>query len=1223
MATNPGQSGSAADGQSNIVTAPKTPLSLGASNENAPKYRTRDWSLFFFFRIMTQAEMAAGRERLEALLQETGPVAGNGGDGKWLSAKEKSPFFTMKLDLAFPSLLNARLKKPGGGETAAEPAPSRDGPAQAFLDWIKILVAADQSVLDNVQGSGSSPISQAGACDAAEAAASAFFEKLAAADLKGVLTAGAQVPEIVAFLRKDGNYAVVLEKMRKSLRSPLDQSHHGPLARIACYELLRQAAPAFVGPAALPVIRSKRIEDEERPRQAEPFDQTPISLAFSYSGLKALGIHPTTLASFPDVFREGMAARAARLGDTGAGAPENWEGELGLPGIHGYFTGGFNLGMDGCVAESFWKALRAEVRAFNERKANGSADLRAWIGLLFRGLGLEILHIELGQDPYDVDAEAGEARPRDQREEHFGFRDGVSQPFVDLRLGDTKPGGGTPLPGGGWSPIAPGEIFLDQLDESGEPHMSPANPRLRAGSTYLVFRKLEQDVHGFRTFLAQQRPGDSNAQEALAAQFVGRWKNGTPLVRSPRSQQDVGVEADAALNDFRYAADDPFGRKCPLGAHIRRANPRDIGGRNNVRNHRILRRGISYGGPMLARDAADDGEKRGLLFVAANSRIDLQFEVIQADWLNGGEFLGQAGLGRCPISGGGEGNGAGRFLESGALAPIGGIPRFVTMRGGDYFFAPGPAALTDIANGEKFEVDDSDIPFEGRSMADPVTPALFRPERLASFVEKTLTGGKRVIRIRIPPASGTAQPETVSFVGHHKDVRLVLSDKPNGELSDDVNENVKIGTSFSVWPYHEAGMRISRGQEFLVGTDDAGPTCPARGRLFPILNLGWATLAADNGGDQGLDSLLRKIVRPRLEASLRRTADSGHIDLLDDLAVSAAYGVVADLLGVPGPRWLSELAAALPFSRQHVGDLPPDWIAAVKGRKPVDPGRTTMQIWMALLVAGLLANMQNLQALQALSRQAGSEALSHIDTLLAEAFAAPQPDKARTLVDAFIANARLPEIAGLYPKGGDGKPVPGWTSLYAKDLSIILLEIIGATLTIIPLTFSSVMTGLMKFRIDLPVLLARLDPKGVRQLIYETERLNPNSPVRMRRCEVATDLGNGEWIEQGDAVAALITAANLDPEIFNDPRRFSLAPHDPLSDGPERDTSEYLLFGLEGDGSRKFCWGRDRVALPVLEECVIACGRLQGLRRVAGPRGEPQTLVNVPVGLPARFSRIL
>ncbi len=175
--------------------------------------------------------------------------------------------------------------------------------------------------------------------------------------------------------------------------------------------------------------------------------------------------------------------------------------------------------------------------------------------------------------------------------------------------------------------------------------------------------------------------------------------------------------------------------------------------------------------------------------------------------------------------------------------------------------------------------------------------------------------------------------------------------------------------------------------------------------------------------------------------------------------------MVTDLFGLPGPSWMTELGLALPFARQHVGDLPADWLAALKGDKTADPGLTTMQVWSAVLVVDLIGNLQNQNALHALSRQAGSEMLTHIDTRMAEVRGLRTAP--RTLIDAFVLNEALPEIQALYqhvPAGDD------WRSHYYQDVSMILIEIIGSTLAVIPLTFASVMTSLLNLRISLSAL---------------------------------------------------------------------------------------------------------------------------------------------------------
>jgi len=415
-------------------------------------------------------------------------------------------------------------------------------------------------------------------------------------------------------------------------------------------------------------------------------------------------------------------------------------------------------------------------------------------------------------------------------------RDGLSQPFVDMGLRDVLPGGGTPGRDYTWRPVAPGEIFLNLPDENGEVQSLPICKDLTLGSTFLVFRKLEQDVARFRAFLGRMRPKDKEAQKALSAQFVGRWPNGVPLVLSPDQERFVDEEMEAILNDFRYTADDPVGKKCPLGAHIRRANPRDIGGRGEVRRHRILRRGISYGGPLLKGDALDDGEKRGLLFIAANSRIDLQFEVVQSNWINGGEFLGQAGLGRCPLTGDHDGSVADSFIEAGATAPVIGLPRFVTTRGGDYFFAPGIKALRKIAEGNRFVPENGEIPFAGFSQGDAATPALFDLRRLQGYGQAILKGPRNAIQVELPN-SGTGPSDKLWFIGRYQDVKTVLNN---------LNESGQL--AFSVRQYSLAGRDITRGLDLIVGTEDVEPTQHTRNRLHKILYRAWNALEQAHPG---------------------------------------------------------------------------------------------------------------------------------------------------------------------------------------------------------------------------------------------------------------------------------------------------------------------------------------------------------------------------------------
>ena len=1243
------------------------PASVQANLVRASKFHheqeARNWSLYVFFRLLAPHEIAARARRLEML-----------SSAQKLAEQDLALLrWELATDLRSPALLNANLDALSAegvageqqvllsaeGERAAPLTGQKSDTAlpHPFLAWLAALAAADKKPLlesmlrmIGAEASGAKPVSK-----------KALREEVAKLDLSGLEAFEAPSMDIsslselgalsgetlktalhgaCAILAEPSRYTALLRGFGPTPDTSGANAIKGGLAITFLYEMLRQGAPAFSEPpkprtSLASAVRSEGEQAGLSDDAGKSFDTAPVNIAFTYSGLQALGLDKTTLCSFPEPFRQGMAARAEMLGDVGASAPEFWDGELGSRSVHGYFTGGFHVDESAGVSEAHWKRLRREVAAYNHPVDQLGQDLRVFIGFVAHLIGIEVLHIELGQDPYELEGDA--ADPAQQkpvrlphRHEHFGFRDGLSQPFVDLGLGDPAPGGGTPSRNSTWSPVALGEIFLHCEDEDGRRHELPVNSKLREGSTFLVFRKLEQDVVGFRSFIAKQRPGDKAAQEMLAAQFVGRWKNGTPLVLSPDFPREFGPDAESILNDFRYAADDPRGRKCPLGAHVRRSNPRDIGGRDNVRRHRILRRGMSYGGALLPKESAGDGEKRGLLFVAANSRIDLQFETLQSVWINRGEFLGQAGLGRCPLTGAHAGRREDVFLEAGAVAPITEMPAFVRTRAGDFFFARCCNALRSLARGDTFPPDCGIAPYDGHSMNDPVTPALFEAERLSKYAYLIL-GGAPSVRVPLdelpeplavsadcpkqrnendgePDPQAPKEPKATAmvFVAQYPDAKRVLHGSEDGALE------------FSVAHYRKAARAMSRGSNMLVGTDCVGPTADDRERLTAVLVNAWKALAASY--PDGLEDRVRGVARARVAAALRRTGPARRIDLIHDLAAETTYAIIDQILGVRGPTWLTELGLALPFSRQHAGELHPEWLAALSGRKPDNPGMASMQIWSVLVLADLIGNVKNIQDLKPLSQQAALEMLTHIDSILARA-RAKRPETPGTLVDAFVASE------------GDWYKNKYPNCNYYRDVSMLLFELAGTALAVVPLTFASVFTTLFDFRIDLGTLAKIFDvgpryyigtdeapdyrgPSGWERLVYEAERFNPNMPVRLRQCVKNTVLPSKAKISAGEWVTVIIKAALFDERGGFD-KQFSLAPFLP---GPERDISKYLLFGVST--SDRDCWGRDRIALIILIECLKAASRLEGLRRVAGPNGEVKKMLTVPIGMWARFTRV-
>ena len=395
-----------------------------------------------------------------------------------------------------------------------------------------------------------------------------------------------------------------------------------------------------------------------------PKPETHLNLAFTYRGLLALGVPEHVADSFSDEFREGMAERASLLGDRGESDPDRWDGRLGTGAAHVMLT------VNGQTREQ----TKAELDRL-------SAEAEA--------AGVEVLHAE-------------HAALLEGAREHFGYADGFAQPAIEGVNEDRANGGGVPLADGRWRPLALGEFILgypdeDSRDDPGRLPTAPADPLGRNG-TYVVWRKLHQDVALFRQVMRDAAELYEDGDELkLRAKVVGRWPDGTPLVTSPETPTGPFDPLAPGANDFRYAEPDREGMRCPLGAHIRRSNPRDaLGweGRLSFR-HRMIRRGMPYGPPLP--EGEEDNKDRGLVFVCFNASISRQFESVQVQWLNSGNIFG-LGLDKDFILG--DATGAGKMTVAGRppffLAPQ---ASFVTTRGGEYLFAPGLTALQAIADG--------------------------------------------------------------------------------------------------------------------------------------------------------------------------------------------------------------------------------------------------------------------------------------------------------------------------------------------------------------------------------------------------------------------------------------------------------------------------------------------------------------------------------------------
>jgi len=374
-----------------------------------------------------------------------------------------------------------------------------------------------------------------------------------------------------------------------------------------------------------------------------------VSVAFTWTGLRALGLDETSLASFPEEFRQGMAARWQVLGDTGANHPDRWIKGFSDPDLH-------------AIVILFARDVAERQRSTQEHQAH-----------LARTLGVTVL------SSLDLDAIPGFDYARD----HFGYRDRLSQPEIEGT-------GIEPTPGSG-PPIKAGEFILGYPDEDGSPAGMPQPEILSRNGTYMAYRRLQEHVGAFRNFL--RKHGDTpEEQEWVAAKLMGRWRSGAPLALVDKD--DPALAADPQRNNnFTYAKTDPYGYATPLGSHIRRMNPRDTA--VNMQRRRMIRRGATYG-PPLPEGAAEDGVDRGVAAFVLCASLVRQFEFAQNVWINDPNFH-ELGNDRDPIIGTQDGTFDMTIPRRPVRKKIQGLPAFTTVRSGAYFFLPGIKALRYLA----------------------------------------------------------------------------------------------------------------------------------------------------------------------------------------------------------------------------------------------------------------------------------------------------------------------------------------------------------------------------------------------------------------------------------------------------------------------------------------------------------------------------------------------
>lgn len=440
-------------------------------------------------------------------------------------------------------------------------------------------------------------------------------------------------------------------------------------------------------------------------------DELPTFVAFSASGLgKLLG--EGNMSAFPPAFRIGMGHRDKILRDKGDSSPDNWE----WADVAG-------------VARNE-HAVDALIIVYGKSDEDCKTTLLKYRERLGDGCFVHVLETQPTPKSEKKKAEAKEAgRKSVEMYEHFGFRDGISQPVIrgtqrsmrNVAAADlVEPGEmilGYQNAAGFTTPAVslPAELdlrndlptdvpaFSSRFPRFGSAHVSDLRDFGRNGS-FIAVRQLQQHVERFHDFVDDQAKTlkrDYKKLEALAgctidgdwvaAKLMGRTREGKPL---------LGRSIRTSDNDFDFGLDDPQGLHCPFGAHIRRANPRgalqpgDLAEPEIMKRHRILRRGRPYGG--------EDAQDKGMLFVAICADIERQFEFLQQTWISAPSFAGlsdepdpiTASVDVAPNASGSAGTKS-VFTIPTTAGPVTmrNMKSFVTMRAGGYFFMPSRAAL--------------------------------------------------------------------------------------------------------------------------------------------------------------------------------------------------------------------------------------------------------------------------------------------------------------------------------------------------------------------------------------------------------------------------------------------------------------------------------------------------------------------------------------------------
>lgn len=383
-----------------------------------------------------------------------------------------------------------------------------------------------------------------------------------------------------------------------------------------------------------------------------------VNVGLTYAGLERLELDPETLALLPKDFKEGMAARCGAMGDVGyPNHPSYWE----LPTVNWIEK----VAGERVELSTIDVVLLLQDKGGGGDTADGSEELpfHGWLeNLEARAQGARVLHVQ----PLERDGSKG----------HFGLveKPGVSsQPVPKVRLGGVDLAANRPER----DQLALGEFLLGHPNQRGRiAECAEHDPERFENGSFLVLRKIEQHTDAFEDYKKREAKCAEVQTDDISAWMLGRKASGEPL-----------MDRNSLSNDFDYASD-ADGKKCPLHAHIRRANPR-----RDRMEPRIMRRSFGY-----KEDGSNDGEQvRGLIFMAYNASIARQYEVVQR-WLNGGNSTGLPSVQNDLLTGAPQPSTAHWVIDGSTWKTISPPPKPLTsLRWGLYLFVPSMDAIETLA----------------------------------------------------------------------------------------------------------------------------------------------------------------------------------------------------------------------------------------------------------------------------------------------------------------------------------------------------------------------------------------------------------------------------------------------------------------------------------------------------------------------------------------------